>query len=93
MPTRQEEADRKISHEHHSTDPTAASSSFNPAAAMPGVRAPAEMTDEQSPEHKRRRNLGDVDLDDDAGMDQADPEAAVHILMSIGMGAAEARKT
>eukprot|EP00972_Heterocapsa_arctica_P111955 16429042-Heterocapsa_arctica.AAC.1 len=36
MPTRQKHEDRQIIYVPQSADPTAASSSFNPAAAMPG---------------------------------------------------------
>eukprot|EP00972_Heterocapsa_arctica_P008941 1312368-Heterocapsa_arctica.AAC.1 len=95
MPTRQTYADRKRLPEHRSTNPTAASSSFDPAAAMPNMRAPGDLDEDRIPGSKRQKNIGDVDLDDDDDMelDRSEPDAATHVLLSSGMGISEARRT
>eukprot|EP00972_Heterocapsa_arctica_P099636 14702101-Heterocapsa_arctica.AAC.1 len=95
MPTRQTYSDRKRLPEHRSADPSAASSSFNLAAAMPNMRAPGDLDEDRSMVSKRRKNIGDIDLDDDDDMelDQSEPDAATHVLLSLGMGISEARRT
>eukprot|EP00972_Heterocapsa_arctica_P023050 3391015-Heterocapsa_arctica.AAC.1 len=56
------------------------SSTFDPSAAMPGMRAPSE----------RSKAVGDINFDDD-GMEEQD--AAMGFLMSLGMPGNVARRT
>eukprot|EP00972_Heterocapsa_arctica_P009810 1443644-Heterocapsa_arctica.AAC.1 len=64
------------------------SSTFDPAAAMPGMRTPGDLEGSGTPESKRRKAVGDIDLDDDAA--QEEPDAAMDVLLSLGMPASEA---
>eukprot|EP00972_Heterocapsa_arctica_P067594 9976995-Heterocapsa_arctica.AAC.1 len=57
---------------------------------MPFVRGPSDKGD-RYPESKRRRAVGDFDLEDDEAMDEWD--AAMGVLMSLGAHGPEARRT
>eukprot|EP00972_Heterocapsa_arctica_P111587 16426900-Heterocapsa_arctica.AAC.1 len=62
---------------------------------MPFVQGPlidpGSLREDRSPESKRTKEVGDLDLDNDEGMQEED--AAMEVLLSLGMKGPEARRT
>ena len=75
--------------------PRSAPTTFSPSAAMPSCPPPSSSTADgmDSTRRKRARSVGDVEVGDgpDDDHDMSDEESAMHILMSMGIGAPEAR--